>query len=833
MKIFRLSIFNLKKNKKEAAAIVFLTMITVFLLSVALSNILGLSNTFDECFQATGCYEYMARFSADHYRSMFWDILEEDFGITENVKISELQGLSVNVKDMDGEKIGYNLFFTSKEAEQRIEDFVIEESLSEDEIRALEHPIWVPVSLYLRGGYKPGDTIHLIIGGRDYPFTVAGIYHAGIGNESGYGFRLVLTEEDYNLLTGIFDEYVTLAFNGNEGFDLDVYMKACEERSSTDMKSITANQSKAQEKLNEITFAEMFMMLSVFVSVITMCASIYLIRHKISNDIEDQIQQIGVLEALGYRSVDISLSYVCEYVITSFAGAVLGILAACMLSPFMDSFVGGLMGRIIHRSPAYLKVISVALIVVLLTIAFACLKTGIIKRFPPVVAFRRGIRTHHFGKNIMPLTKAGRSINTRLAMKSFFKNIRTNLGAGLCIVLAGIALMFGLSGWAFFQSDGKGVVGLLGEEMADERISLLDGADAYAFADEVRRLPEVRKALVSYSLIFLSAENDSYSQQVIVHDDFTQTENIFVSEGEFPKLDNEIAISLKRSRRDGLKVGDSITMVSAATKKSYLITGIVAELGNSAMNTYMTGEGYLRVAPNARPDLVEVFLTEGTDREQFEKKLASLYGASAKDLSESSASGESLKERIQSIADEKMATLITNYGVTDIDYAIMIGDELITGRSTGLVIREMTSFIELAKSQLDPIVNTCSVFFSASAIFVTIVVAVILTIIAGANVKRQRKELGIMKSMGFTSKDLMKQLAISMLPVTVISTVIAAFLGTWFYKMFWVMLFGVEIETNILLISGAAVFLIAFCYLVTYLAAGKIRQVSVTELMTE
>ena len=68
-------------------------------------------------------------------------------------------------------------------------------------------------------------------------------------------------------------------------------------------------------------------------------------------------------------------------------------------------------------------------------------------------------------------------------------------------MLAGIALMFDLSGWAFFQSDENGIVGLTGEEIADERISLLDGVDAYAFADEVRSLPEVRKALVSYSLI--------------------------------------------------------------------------------------------------------------------------------------------------------------------------------------------------------------------------------------------------------------------------------------------------------------------------------------------
>ena len=39
MKIFRLSLFNLRKNKKEALAIIFLTFVTVFLLGTVAANI--------------------------------------------------------------------------------------------------------------------------------------------------------------------------------------------------------------------------------------------------------------------------------------------------------------------------------------------------------------------------------------------------------------------------------------------------------------------------------------------------------------------------------------------------------------------------------------------------------------------------------------------------------------------------------------------------------------------------------------------------------------------------------------------------------------------------
>jgi ABC-type antimicrobial peptide transport system permease subunit len=230
---------------------------------------------------------------------------------------------------------------------------------------------------------------------------------------------------------------------------------------------------------------------------------------------------------------------------------------------------------------------------------------------------------------------------------------------------------------------------------------------------------------------------------------------------------------------------------------------------------------------------VEVFLEKGVERSEFEKKVTEKYGASAKDLAESADASGDLEQRIRSVADEQMATLITHYGVNEIDYSIVIGDRVISGRSSSFVIKEMSSYQNLFKTQIEPIANMFLLFCGGGAIFVTIVVAAILVIIAASNVRRQRKELGIMKSMGYSSADLMKQLAVSMLPATVTATVIAAVLGAMVYKGFWLMIFGIsnKADTAVLVITGVG--LVIFCYIVTYLSAGKIRQVSVTELMTE
>ena len=53
-KILRLSLFNLKKNKREVLGIVFMTMITVMMLSIVLINSRKIDTAYDEIFARSG-----------------------------------------------------------------------------------------------------------------------------------------------------------------------------------------------------------------------------------------------------------------------------------------------------------------------------------------------------------------------------------------------------------------------------------------------------------------------------------------------------------------------------------------------------------------------------------------------------------------------------------------------------------------------------------------------------------------------------------------------------------------------------------------------------------
>ena len=834
MKIFRLSLFNLKKNRREAAAIVFLTFVTAFLMATFAVSVTQISSAFDRCFEETGSADFILLFEDDKYRDIYRDILEEEYNVTDIRESSVLVGMGASIISKKGESTANNIIFADESTERKIENFNKLNALPDDEIEKLSHPIWLPQYFEITAGYAPGDTFTLVFGGRDYPFTIAGFYSTGLYNSSRHMLKCVITDDDMVLLSAGYGEYRLIAFDTEMEFSYEEYYEKCSARSNESVASIVILFDKDSEKWSETNFLNVFLYMSVFLSVVTLICAVFLILHKISKDMEEQMVQIGVLEALGYTSRELSCSYICEYILTGGIGAIIGGITAAAFSPVMDTLTRGMINRDVHTDVDILRILIVVISIIALVTFFALSRAARGKKFPPVVAFRKGIKTHHFGKNILPLEKMRHSINLRLAFKGIFNDLRSNIGTGICIVAAGVAVMFSVYTFDFFKNGYNGLIGVLGMETPDISIIMMSGVNGEKFCDEIRRFPEVEKVLLTcVTGNYVGIKGSNQRSFAISYADFSLTDSIHPKMGRFPEYDNEVMISAKREETENRHIGDSIIIKGDVCEKSYIITGIVSAMNNGGMSVYMTEEGYRRIRPNDRPNTVEITLKNEEDRPAFMDKLTALYGASAKDTAYAQSAQGSLEERIRAKADEKMAVLISQYGVTDVDYAIRIGDTIISGNSSRFVIKDISSMKDLAKSQMESIAAVTKTFSFWAVIFIAVVVAVILGIIAASAVKRQRRELGIMKSMGYTSRDLMIQLTLRILPVTIISSCIAAVLSVRVQRAFWMAAFGVQIPESLPLMIGTAAALVLYCLIVTYISAGDIRKISVTELMTE
>ena len=146
MKSLRLSLFNIKKNKKEAVGILFLTLITTFMLSIVVINRPKIDAAFDESFEASGSYTDCVMITTDKYRDEFSDILKKEYGIDE---VSEGKLINYPLVDSitkEGDAVAYNYMFVTEKTERKMESFKKLDCMPEEKIAELEHPIWLPVS---------------------------------------------------------------------------------------------------------------------------------------------------------------------------------------------------------------------------------------------------------------------------------------------------------------------------------------------------------------------------------------------------------------------------------------------------------------------------------------------------------------------------------------------------------------------------------------------------------------------------------------------------------------------------------------------------------------
>ena len=116
-------------------------------------------------------------------------------------------------------------------------------------------------------------------------------------------------------------------------------------------------------------------------------------------------------------------------------------------------------------------------------------------------------------------------------------------------------------------------------------------------------------------------------------------------------------------------------------------------------------------------------------------------------------------------------------------------------------------------------------------IVAAVVVVLMLSILMESTIRKQYRDLGIMKGLGYTSKELMLQMAFRIVPTTIVAT----FLGLIMSALVVVLInqFLAEISFSVIGVVIVVIAIILFCFFCSYISAKKIKKISVYELMTE
>lgn len=844
-KILRLSFANMKKHKKQTILLTLLIVFCMAVTSAAIAGSIDMTGIFPRVADAYAVHKNALYIKEDYYNDSFIRLLREDERVTDIDHVRVLFSTATKYLDNEGEEQSLYMSFVTKELEKNIERSPIETTLTDEEIAALEHPIYLPYAGQesLASKLSEGDTFNIIYGTKLFSFTVAGFYESIFLPETNMGFQMIVSDSDYASLMTVAGKYEMVLFDCDPLDDCeDIYLKFYDRVEEQTGKDIGFNiQSFGLYKYLEqksAVFSDIVIGIMLVMAVVIFIAAVIMIRFRIAGDMQDQIQSIGVLEALGYTSKEIALSYTAEYLMTALAGVIIGTGGAFALMPVLHRVAETLSG---HHGSLYispLPILLTALTILIFVGVIAHTRALAVKKYPPVQAFRKGIAVHHFGKNHFPLRNTKNSVHLRLALKGFFDHMKQNISLTICIAVSALAAVAGILIADLLGSDLKVAARLAGTEMPDLTVTVMHSANTEELAERISEMQGVKRVQTgSFSLdvsewMSLYAFDRESCLVPVSYPDFSQCENIQATAGRLPEHDNEIAVSKLFAAQHNLKVGDDLTLECNRVKKNYIICGLIPSMSNNGTNLYITEQALKRIMPTYRPSAVEIYLEDKTDRAEFQTLLMQTYGRSVADTRRTESIGDTVWERLSAEADRLIAEYLANHGADHIEYSIQIGDKTISGSSESFAIKNVQDIKHVLQTQMGGIFSTISLTSWSLMGIAAVVSAIIIIALMEQAVRRQRKELGIMLGLGYTTKELMVQLEIRIMPAVIVATILGTVgAAAVLHAAMDIMVGTTPIHIPMMIVT--IIIMILFCFGCAYVGAGRIKKISVTELMTE
>ena len=357
--------------------------------------------------------------------------------------------------------------------------------------------------------------------------------------------------------------------------------------------------------------------------------------------------------------------------------------------------------------------ILISLLVLGGTVALAVyLAARKIKKIEPILALRSGIQTHNFKKNRIPLEKTKAPLNLALALKTTLSGVKHNIT--VCITMLVLSLIVVFSGLMTENviADMSPFLNLIVGETADSAINVQCEVED-DFIEKLNNDKRVEKVYL-YNSLNLSHVGGA-ELMATLSDDFENVNNqSVVFQGRFPKYDNEIAVAAKYARENGLKVGNEIEITVNGKTEKYLISGFTQITNNLGRDCLLTRQGYERLG-TLQNATYYINLSQDTDIDAFNEEMKDLFPG-------------------------------------NINAVINV---LATVESAGSVY-----------------VNLMTIIVVAILVLSVIIICFVLYLLVRTMLNNKMRDYGVMKSLGFTTKQLVLQTALSFMPAIILSTVI-------------------------------------------------------------
>jgi putative ABC transport system permease protein len=641
--------------------------------------------------------------------------------------------------------------------------------------------IYAPFALASGGGYKLGDTVLLEYENQEYSFQIAGFVE-----------DIMLGSTNMGIIGFYMPEPVYKRFMA-ESLATPVVMvsaKLTDKRYSEEVYNgfnlfckegagIVYGFSITLAKEARSFIANITSMMLVAFALIITAAALIVIYFRISDTIRDDMKDIGILKAMGYTSGQIKASIMLQFLSITLAGSLLGILISYLFLPIVASMFASQSALIWEQGFAPGTSFACLLIMLLAVTLNVYGSLWRVKELHPVMAIREDIRARSVKRNFFRLDVTNLGLQFAMSFKLIMQNLKQNLIIALIIATVTFASAFGLMFYYNMAIDSDKFMGTIGGEMCSVVVSPVSNMSSERLREEISNMPEVRKAIfLDGDFVFI--EGEEFISDIT--EDFDELEGFALYEGRYPQISNEAAIGGVPAEKLGKRIGDTIRVSFGNNEEEYIITGFTQSGNYMGKTVNITHDGFRRLAPDFTPNFIYRYLLEGERADAFIETLESRYGNA---------------------------------------------------------ISRPVNMDELLEAATRSYVAICALMAVVVLIVTAVIVILILYFVIKTMIARRRRDFGVQKALGYTTFQLMEQIAISFLPVVSVGSVIGAIVGcaginpmiSAMFRAAGIMKFDMIVPLTWmgLLCAGIALMSYAVAILISY----RIRKISAYVLITE
>lgn len=778
--IRKLTLSNIRKRKSAAVTLMALILLTVMLLDTGLSIALRLHSFQERKMAELHVPDVLTYYKASAQTREVEAVANQFPGVSDSEEEAALLVSERRVHYGDSDVLSALLALRA-DGQRTFSPFKLMEVHPQP---AGTRVIYLPYMFHLSGGYDVGDTFSIPGKNESYSLVVGGFFEeALLGTFTSGMVKVFVNDSAYEYLEKALGQEAQYRFLSislkDPGETAGKLNQEISERLATSGDSGSYAVMNAKDVLEGNRFmVNLLAVILVVFSLLMVMIALIVIRFQILVQIEDYMVNIGVLKANGYTSGQIRESILLQFLLVGLAAALPGLAVSGAVMPLVGNLITSSLGLLWGSSLDWLSASLALPAVMALVLIVAFLSSRRLRFITPIAALRNGLQAHAFERNPVPLKASRLPLQLALGLKSLCRQTKQNL---MLVVIAG-GLTFS-SVFCFIlhfnmARDNTEVLKLVGVERSSVQLTVKQGRIQTGRLAELAAMKGVQKLAL---LDKREATVADTTVQLQVSDDFSKLETQTVYRGRHPRYDNEISLSGIVAKRAGKSIGDEIAVTVNGKTGSYLITGLSQQITQLGMVASMTDSGYRRLVPDYTPRTINFYLDDSMEPATFASEVEARYPG---------------------------------------EWSILNVEEWLEG-----TLKTFTSSV----SAITWIVTAVTV----------LVVSLILYLVIKTLIMKRKREFGILKGLGFTSFQLMTQIACSLLPVIVIGVAAGCVMG-YFYSdtMFALLLsslgiYNVEFTVSLPQIMLLCLAIISISYGVSMLVSRRIRRISVYGLISE